>query len=130
MGFQHFFAIIASLVAYYSQWVVWVDLVLNAGEVYGNKQIGISVSNVQFEQLLYLATHPSDLIDLIMLINEEGTWGIKSMTVSGIFLSIIWLIEFGAIMFFGFMAAGRSKVPLARLPKNGLKKKSYPLLLI
>lgn len=72
-GLSALFAVIASLVAYYSQWVVWVDLVLNAGEVYGNKQIGISVSNVQFEQLLYLATHPSDLIDLIMLINEEGT---------------------------------------------------------
>ena len=68
------FAIIASLVAYYSQWVVWVDLVLNSGEVYGNEQIGLSVSNIQFEQLLYLATHPSDLIDLILLINKEGTF--------------------------------------------------------
>jgi hypothetical protein len=125
-GLSALFAIIASLVAYYSQWVVWVDLVLNAGEVYGNKQIGISVSNVQFEQLLYLATHPSDLIDLIMLINEEGTWGIKSMTVSGIFLSIIWLIEFGAIMFFGFMAAGRSKVPFSEVTEEWFKEEELP----
>ena len=120
------FAIIASLVAYYSQWVVWVDLVLNSGEVYGNEQIGLSVSNIQFEQLLYLATHPSDLIDLILLINKEGTWGIKGMTVSGVFLGIIWLIEFAVIMFFSFTTAGRSKKPFSEVTEQWFKEEILP----
>ena len=51
-GLAILFALIASLVAYYLQWVVWADLAINTSEVYGNKQIGVAVSNVQIEQLL------------------------------------------------------------------------------
>jgi len=126
-GLAILFAVIASLVAYYLQWVVWADLVINTSEVYGNKQIGVAVSNVQIEQLLYLLGHPSDLFGLIGLINEEGTWAIKGNTVSGVFLTIIWIIEFLVIVIMGIVASvGRAKDPFNELADEWFKEEELP----
>lgn len=78
----------------YFHWAFWADLAINAGEVYGNSRVGVAVSNVQLEQVFYLITHPEVLFSVIKEINEYGTWGIRGNTVSGIFLAIIWAIEF------------------------------------
>ncbi|EIW94093.1 hypothetical protein HMPREF1321_0403 [Capnocytophaga sp. oral taxon 412 str. F0487] len=126
-GLAILFALIASLVAYYLQWVVWADLAINTSEVYGNKQIGVAVSNVQIEQLLYLLGHPSDLFGLIGLINEEGTWAIKGNTVSGVFLTIIWVIEFLVIVIMGIVASvGRAKEPFNELADEWFKEEELP----
>lgn len=88
------FGVISGLTALYLHWAVWVDLVINAGKSYGTDRIGITVSNIKMIQVFALATNPGYLFELIGKINEYGTWGIRGMTVSGVFLAIIWVIEF------------------------------------
>lgn len=87
------FGFFGGLIALYFHWSVWVDLVINAGESYGNSRIGITVSNISFLQVFTLATEPATLFNLISEIGEVGTWGIRRATVSGTFLYVIWLIE-------------------------------------
>ncbi|EGD34663.1 hypothetical protein [Capnocytophaga sp. oral taxon 338] len=126
-GLAILLAILSGLVAYYLQWVVWSDLAINGTESYGNKQIGIVVSNVQFEQLLYLLSHPSALLDLIKLINENGTWGIKGNTISGGFLTAIWVAEFAIIMFFSVLSAKRARLPFDEQIQEWFKEENLPI---
>lgn len=84
---------LGGFIALYFHWAVWVDLVINAGESYGGSNIGITVSNIKILQVFGLAMHPQELFELIKEINELGTWGIKGSTVSGGFLTVIWIIE-------------------------------------
>ncbi len=81
------------LIALYFHWAVWIDLVINAGESYGNDRLGVTVSNISFLQVFSLALDPSTLWELIKEINFYGTWGFRSSTVSGTFLTIIWIVE-------------------------------------
>jgi hypothetical protein len=106
------FSIFISLVAIYFSWAVWLDLIINAGESYGNEKLGITVSNIEFLQVFSLAGQPSVLFSLMQEVNQVGSITIKTITISGIFLSIIWLIE--ALMVIGlaiFMSTTQSKKP-------------------
>ena len=87
------FGLFGGFIALYFHWSVWVDLVINAGESYGNSRIGVTVSNISILQVFALATDPVTLFNLISEIGEVGTWGIRSATVSGTFLYVIWIIE-------------------------------------
>jgi len=86
-------AVLAGLIALYCSWAVWIDLALNMGESYGNSRIGITTANIKADQVLELAANPGILFNLIGAISEVGTWGIRSSTVSGVFLIVIWVIE-------------------------------------
>jgi hypothetical protein len=105
------FGLIAGVFALYCQWVVWIDLVLNAGQNYGNDHIGITVSNISTNQTWMLFQAPSAVWAFIKAVNEVGTWGIRGATVSGIFLAIIWAIEaiviVGMAMVFPLAKAGK-----------------------
>ncbi len=87
------FGFLGGLFALYFSWALWVDLVINAGESYGNSKIGITTSNVEFLQALELVLQPDMLFNLISKINKTGTWGIQGGSVSGVFLTLIWIIE-------------------------------------
>ena len=88
------FGVFGGLIALYFHYAVWIDLVLNVGESYGTSSIGITVSNIEFLQVFTLAMEPAVLLELISEVNAIGTWGLfGSDTISGVFLSIIWLIE-------------------------------------
>lgn len=107
-----FLGILAGLITLYFHWSVWVDLVINAGQQYGSSQIGVTVSNIQVLQVFTLASNPTLLFELIGQINQTGTWGFKSIPVSGFFLSIIWVIEALIIIIIPtFMAWIASKKP-------------------
>ncbi len=89
-----FFGLLGALVALYFHWAVWADLVINVAESYGTEDIGIAVSNISFIEVFALATQPGALFGLIGEINKYGTWGIGGGgAVSGIMLTIIWIIE-------------------------------------
>jgi len=120
------FALLASSIALYSAWIVWVDLVLNIGESYGNSTIGIAASNVDINQLYVLATNPLTLFELIANINEYGTWGIKSATVSGPFLTIIWIIEAVLIIGVTLLLTNGSRVPFCELSNQWFDSKNLP----
>lgn len=87
------FAGLGALIAMYFSWAVWIDLVINSGEYYGNSRMGITASNVKFSQLWVLVFDPIGMKNIAMEINKVGTWGFKSTAVSGPFLGIIWAIE-------------------------------------
>lgn len=86
---------LGALIAYYFSWVVWVDLVLQAGETI-NKGVyaRFTISNINIGETLALAINPTALFDLIQKINEFGTWGFKNSPINGGFLYLIWTIEF------------------------------------
>lgn len=106
------FALLGASAALYFHWAVWVDLAINAGEVYGNSRIGVAVSNIKLVEALNLALNPSVLFDYIKEINEYGTWGLRGNTVSGIFLSIVWIIEFLAVVVIAIITGfPKSKMP-------------------
>ncbi len=85
--------LLGGLIALYFHWAVWVDLVINAGESYGNSRIGVTTSNINAFEVFNLAAQPGVLFSLIGEINEFGTWGIRTSSVSGTFLSVIWVLE-------------------------------------
>ncbi len=88
------FGLLGGLIALYFSWAIWVDLVFNIGESYGNSRIGITTSNIEFLQVFGLILQPDTLFSFISEINKTGTWGIRGSAVSGTILTIIWVIEF------------------------------------
>lgn len=120
---------LGGLIAMYFHWAVWADLVINAGESYGSSEIGITASNIEFLQVFALAKNPEALFQIIGLINQTGTWGFKSIPVSGIFLAVIWIIE--TIMVIGIsciLPRNASTVPFCELHNEFFKDKKTPEL--
>lgn len=123
------FGFFAGLIALYFSWAVWVDLVFNIGESYGTSRIGITTSNIKFFQVVELALHPKELLSIIAEINAVGTWGIGSSTVSGIFLTIIWIIEALIVIVLSILPPlGQSKTPFCELNNNWFKEVELPAL--
>jgi len=88
-------AVLASLAALYFHWAVWLDLVISeAGEELG---------------ILNLVQRPDVLFELIASVNETGIWGFGDSTISGVLLSIVWVVEFlivtGVAIFLSFPSA-------------------------
>ena len=121
------FAILAGIIALYFHWVVWVDLVLNISDTMGNSRIGIAVSNVQADHLITLATNPSSLLELIAEISKVGTWGIRSATVSGAFLVVVWIIEAIIIIGATYLFTHGSDEPFCELSNQWFKSKTLPV---
>jgi len=120
-------SILAGLIALYFHYAVWVDLVLNMGESYGNSRLGITVSNIKIIQTFNLALNPAALFEIIAEINDYGTWGIKGSTVSGVFLTVIWIIE--ALIIIGvatFVPIAFAKAPFCELGNEWFKEKTLP----
>ena len=87
------FGLLAGIIGLYFHWAVWVDLVINAGESYGNSRIGVTVSNIKILDVFILAANPVQLFELIGEINQYGTWGIKGMVPTGTLLYVLWAVE-------------------------------------
>ncbi len=81
----------AALVAYYLHWVFWFGVhAMRADGSFGDAL-----------PLLF----PPALFETIGFVNEEGTWGFKSVdSVSGWPLTIVWILE--ALIFFGAAIVG------------------------
>ncbi len=118
---------LAGIMALYFHWAVWVDLVINAGESYGSSRIGITVSNIKLFQTFNLALQPDVLFGFIGEINQYGTWGFKSATVSGTFLTIIWVIEALIILAPAtLIPIGYASEPFCELGNAWFKEKELP----
>ena len=121
------FGFLAGLICMYFHWAVWVDLVINVGESYGNSRIGVTVSNIEILQVFNLAADPGILFDLIGEINKYGTWGIRSATVSGVFLSIIWIVELIIVVGIAtIIPIASSKEPFCELDNQWFTEKILP----
>lgn len=87
------FCLFGALTALYIHWAVWVDLAFNVTDTIGTEDIGIAQSNIKISEVLNLVSQPNGLFSTMGLINEVGVWGIKGGTVSGGFLTFIWIVE-------------------------------------
>jgi hypothetical protein len=118
-------SIIAAALLIYTNWAVWVDLVLNSGETYGiENHIGITVSDSSMSRVFSLMLNPNELLQYATIINEYGTWGIKGGTVSGIFLLIIWIIEAGILFGFApFLVLFKESEPFCETGNEWAEKK-------
>ncbi|WP_271782316.1 hypothetical protein [Aquimarina algiphila] len=119
--------ILGGLIAMYFHWSVWTDLVINSGESYGTSRIGITVSNIKFLQVFTLVTQPDILFSLIGEINEVGVWGIRNTTVSGVFLTIIWIIELLAVIGISTLTSfSKAGEPFCEINNNWFKENVLP----
>ncbi|QCW99790.1 hypothetical protein FGM00_06640 [Aggregatimonas sangjinii] len=124
-----FLGFLGALIGLYLSWAVWVDLVINAGETYGSDRIGISVSNIQFMQVLELALQPGVLFELMGQIMDVGVWGFRSATVSGWFLGLIWVIEALIVLVVGtIIPPNQSGEPFCELNQKWFQAKQLPAL--
>jgi hypothetical protein len=92
------FGLIIGLAGIYASWIVWV---------------GYHVNSSAFVELSYLdlLKNPNAFWSMVWEINEIGTWGIgrSGGSVSGMFLTVVWVIEALAMisfpMFFAYTKA-------------------------
>ena len=125
----YLFGFIGALIGLYLSWAVWVDLVINAGETYGSSRIGVSVSNIQFVQVLELALQPGVLFELMGQIMDVGVWGFRATTVSGWFLGLIWVIEALMVVIVGtIIPPNQSGKPFCELNQKWFKERKLPAL--
>ncbi|MDR1607844.1 MAG: hypothetical protein LBT38_05485 [Deltaproteobacteria bacterium] len=130
--------LLGSLPGYYCSWVVWANLVINMGEIIGfgsgRSSISVSKSSIHLDQLILIATHPQDIIELMKLVNVDGLWAIKNFVVKGYFLWGVWALEFLVIIgahcvYF----ARRAAIPFSEATDSWIKptklktKVAYPL---
>jgi len=121
------FGLLGGLIALYFSWAIWVDLVFNIGESYGNSRIGITTSNIEFLQVFGLILNPDTLFELIAEINKTGTWGIRSTPVSGTMLTIIWVIEFLIVLILSVMFPYiKAKTPFCEMDNKWFKEEELP----
>jgi len=124
------FGILAGLVALYVSWVVWIDLVLNAGQFYGATlhdvpMFGVTGSNLQWQQVVYLLLHPAEVWHIVVQINAVGVWGIGHRTVHGIGLWLIWVSEMCLILgTSGYLGYEYSRKPFSERTQRWLTEKS------
>lgn len=124
-----FLTVFGAVAAMYAHWVVWADLIINSTEVMGTERMGIVKSSTNLDQLLPIAAHPGLLFDLMVEVNEYGTWGLFNATVSGLFLWIIWALEaiivvVGSIMF----SVGQAKQPFCERSDKWFKERQLPAM--
>lgn len=117
------FGLLGGIIALYFHWAVWTDLVINAGESYGNSRIGVTVSNIEIFQVFSLVVQPEVLFSIINEINEVGTWGVRRATTKGTFLLVIWIIEFLIIVGIAILSSfSRAKQPFCEKENTWFKK--------
>lgn len=106
------FGILAGIAAWYFQWVVYVDLLLNTTDYMGNERMGVAISTVDVSQTIALAGQPGFVFEIMGFLFDYGSWGLFGFTISGIFLALVWIAEFGIIVFLSsFMGVETAKKP-------------------
>ena len=91
-------ALIVSVFAVYFVWTSYTTLLNNGGD---NTSInGVSVTKTFFNiwDFIGISLTPSAIPETMSYLYDYGSWGIKSITVKGFVLAIIWVLEAGIII--------------------------------
>lgn len=84
-----FSGIIAVFIMKYVQWCIYIPIVLT--NAYGMYDLTLPE---RFGMSLDLLLNPSVVFDYVSIINQVGVWSISNITFKGVFLTIVWLLEF------------------------------------
>ncbi|CAM4411127.1 hypothetical protein SAMN06265348_11719 [Pedobacter westerhofensis] len=106
-------AALCGLLAWYSQWALFVSLMSEAkGSMGGGMWVRSSFNLTGF---WYILTNPEILFKAMLSLNDAGTFTLKHNTVSGTLLWLVWIIE--AVIIIGapmlFSLSGRSTSPFS-----------------
>jgi len=106
-------AVLCGLLAWYSQWALFVSLMSEAdGSMGGGMWVRSSFNLTGF---WYILTHPEMLFQAMLSLNDAGTFTLKHNTVSGTLLWLVWAFE--AFIIVGapvlFSLSGRSTTPFS-----------------
>lgn len=129
VGMAILFSFLAAVFGLYFSWVSWIDLVINAASDGETGSAVIVFSNVDVNHLLNLATNPSGLFSIIGGVNEIGTWGFKGTSISGGFLTTIWVLEFLIVLIVSILVGtGSASEPFCESTNQWFAKKDIPSL--
>jgi hypothetical protein len=89
--YDRLLAVISGLLAWYSQWALFVSLMDEAeGSMGGGMWVRSSFNLTGF---WHVFTHPDILFQAMLSLNSAGTFTLKNNTVSGTLLWVVWVIE-------------------------------------
>jgi hypothetical protein len=111
--YERILAVLFGLLAWYSQWALFVSLMSEAdGSMGGGMWVRSSFNLTGF---WYVLTHPEMLFQAMLSLNDAGTFTLKHNTVSGTLLWLVWAFE--AFIIVGapvlFSLSGRSTTPFS-----------------
>lgn len=102
-------ALVVALVAEYLQWAVYLTLIIGTTDVneFGSGARKMSIASTSFDPgvFLTLLLKPGAMFGVIRDLASTGSWSLFGVTVSGIFLVLVWLIEAGMIVLMPFLSA-------------------------
>jgi hypothetical protein len=95
-----YFAILTGIFAVYFIWTSYVTLLYNAGETISSnintyKLRGLSLTKTFFNigDFIGISFTPSIITKTMSFLYDNGAWSIRSITVKGFFLALIWFLE-------------------------------------
>lgn len=126
--FAVFIALFCGLLAYYSQWALYISLMSEAEGTIGKVWVKTSF---HLDQYFAVFTHPKMVLNAMLYFNEIGTFTIKRTPVKGGFLWFIWVIEFIIIVVIPVIFAGFGKAskPFSELNNQWMIHKELPVKL-
>ncbi|MCA8831820.1 hypothetical protein [Hymenobacter pini] len=81
--------------AWYVQWCVYLTLLAGAGEVeHLGSRVSFTHTSFQPEVFLNVLASPLQVLEMMPRLAAEGTWSVFGITISGVFLYLVWLAEF------------------------------------
>ncbi|SES84955.1 hypothetical protein [Hymenobacter actinosclerus] len=113
---------------WYVQWCVYITLLAGAGEVeeFGSR-FSVAHTAFEFEAFLYYLTNPGEVLSILPALAENGTWTLFKVTVSGVFLYLIWLVEFVIIVGFSWLLTrNKAKEPFSEMAGQWAEKVTLP----
>ncbi|TYZ13382.1 hypothetical protein FY528_02940 [Hymenobacter lutimineralis] len=117
-----------ALWAWYLQWCVYLTLLFGAGET---ESLGsrASFTHTTFEADVFLGTllNPPLVLGMLPRLADEGTWSIFGVTISGIFLYLVWLAELLILVLLTWnMPRSQAEVPFSELADEWAEKITLP----
>ena len=120
--------VVVGLWAWYVQWCVYITLLAGAGEVeeFGSR-FSVAHTSFDFDVFLGFLLSPGEVLSILPALAEEGTWSLFKVAVSGVFLYLIWLIEFVVILIFSWlMPQTQAAEPYSEVAGQWAEKQTLP----
>lgn len=114
--------------AWYAHWAVYITLLAGAGETESlGSRASFTHTSFDADICLGMLLDPAGLLGLLPRIAEEGTWSVFGVTPSGLFLYLIWLLEFVIIVAVALSwPYSQAKEPFSELASQWAEKTTLP----
>ena len=114
--------------AWYVQWCVYLTLFDGAGEA---QKIGSQASYLSTtfstDVFLFTLANPGVVFSVLPDLAAEGTWSLAGLTISGIFLYLVWLAELVIVLGLSrLLPRGQATVPYSELADEWTQKRTLP----